>query len=59
MRFGWPDGQTVHCGADVLVGVHLVVLVGGKEVLGLVQSVLRTVDVLVATVTGTTWRGWR
>ena len=28
----WPDGQTVHC-VEVLVGVHLVVLVGGEEVL--------------------------
>ena len=41
------------------MGVHLVVLVGVEEVLGLVESVLRLVNVLVATVTVTTWRGWR
>ena len=50
--FGWQDGQTVHCVVEVLVGVHLVVRVGGEEVLGAVENVLR----LVKTVTVTTWR---
>ena len=54
---GWQDGQTVHCVAEVLVAVHLLVRVGGEEVLGDVENVLRQVD---ATVTAwmETWRAW-
>ena len=60
MDSGWQDGQTVHCAAEVLVGVHLVVRVGGEEVQGVVEKVLRLVEADVnATVTATTWREWR